>query len=87
MGAPPKLVGKVYPNAGEAQLSATPLPVVKCFSHVGKVLGAESREGRPVARISEGTSWGPTMASAPWKGSESTPENPTYSPQRRVPFL
>jgi hypothetical protein len=70
---PPKLVGKVYPSAGGVQLLITLRLVVKGFSHLGKVLGVESRDGRPEATTSDGTFWGVTTASVPWKGSESMP--------------
>jgi hypothetical protein len=70
---PPKVVGKVYLNAGGVQLVIALLPTVKWFSHLGKVIGAESRAGRPEATTSEGTFWALTTASAPWKGSESMP--------------
>jgi hypothetical protein len=73
IGDPPKVVGTVYLNTGGVQHALSLGLVVKGFSHLGKVLGVESRTGRPEAATSEGTSWGATTASAPWKGSESTP--------------
>jgi hypothetical protein len=70
---PPKVVGTVYLKGGGVQQAFSLRLVVKGFSHLGKVLGVESRAGRPEATTSDGTIWGATAASAPWKGSESTP--------------
>jgi hypothetical protein len=73
IGDPPEMVRKVYLSAGGVQQAFTLRQVVKGFSHLGKVLGVESRTGRPEAATSDGTIWGATAASVPWKGSESTP--------------
>jgi hypothetical protein len=70
---PPEVVRKVHPNTGGVQLLIKLRLVVKRFSHLGKVLGVESRQVRPEAKTSEGTFWGATGASMPWKGSESAP--------------
>jgi hypothetical protein len=69
---PPEMVRKVYLSAGGVQQAFTPRLVVKGFSHLGKVLGVESREGRPEATTSDGAIRGASAASMPWKGSEST---------------